>query len=56
MAILNIPEIGMLVDVLDPVNNIWLPGSVAKIERSSSKNVKLEVKLEGYTDEFNINV
>jgi len=46
----------MQVDVLDPVKNVWMPGSIDSIDRPSLMQILLMVKLDGYGPEFNVRV
>jgi len=43
----------MKVDVLNEKDMKWTPGSILKVNKISDNDVKVEIKMEGFPDEFN---
>jgi len=43
----------MQVDLFDKIQNIWVEGSVVKVDRSKDQ-VRLEISKKGFPKEFNV--
>lgn len=53
MIELNAAVEGLKVDSKNPKTGKWLPATIVHVEKASYKDIKVEVKYDGYPEEFN---